>query len=248
MNIGIFYIGIGEKYFSLYKLFKETFDMYFLPNHNKHYFIISDNEYNYKLHDNETRIIVENEGWPKSTLKRFEYFKMFNTLNMDYLFYFNGNAMCQHEVNDEDILPNENDNWLCGCYLFFHHKQSPYDENPKSSCYMKVKNKNMSFRGGLLGGRRKEFIEMCDECIKMIKIDEKINYIPLWHDEAYFNKYVENKNIKKINDKIFSYVNYHIKKTNIKPKIFLRDKRIVFGEKFLIELKGNDYINKKLNN
>lgn len=236
MNIGILYIGIGEKYFSLYHDFKESFDKFFLPNHNKYYFIITDKEYNYVLHENETRIIVEDEGWPYSTLKRFEYFLKCDTEGMDYLFYFNGNAICQHQVNDEDIIPNEKDNWLCGCWASFLKIQQPYDENPKSACYLKTDIPS-SFRGGLLGGRINEFIKMCKSCVDMIEFDLSMNYIPKWHDEAYFNKYVYYLNIKKIKIDIFSYFNF---KKNY-PKIYLRNKEKIFGKEYLINHKGKDY-------
>ena len=239
MNIGILYIGIGEKYFSLYHNFKESFDKNFLPNHNKHYFIITDNEYGYELHEDETRIIIENEGWPFITLKRFEYFLKCDTEGMDYLFFINGNAICQHQVNDEDVIPLREDNWLCGLFMSYNIiSTNPFDKNPNSACYLN-KNDMECFRGGFLGGRRKEFLELCENCVEMIEQDLGINYIPKWNDEAYFNKYVYSLNIKKVRNNIMSYCNL----PHIKTKILFVDKKKIFGREFLMKLKGKYYYN-----
>ena len=239
MNIGILYIGVGKEYFSLYKDFKKSFDEYFLPNHNKHYFIITDNEYDYTLNNDETRIIIENEGWPYITLKRFEYFLKCNTEGMDYLFYFNGNAICKEKINDNDILPNENDKWLCGLFIPYNIlSTNPFDKNKDSACFLD-KNDRECFRGGMLGGRRKEFLEMCENCVEMITHDLNINYIPKWNDEAYFNKYVYYLNIKKIKENIASYCNLK----HIKTKILFVDKRKTLGRDFLKKIKGNLYYN-----
>lgn len=228
-NIGIFYIGIG-RYIELYEGFKKSFDKYFLLNCNKHYYIITD-DHTFKCGDDEELIFVKNDGWPASTLKRFEYFLKCDVSKMDYVFYFNGNSMAQCEVEESDIIPTEEENYLCGVYLYFHKIMSPYDRNPDSSCYMTIQS-NYAFRGGLLGGRTKEFMECCKACVEMIK--QNGNYIPKWHDEAYFNKYVENLNIKKIKEDVFSYINYG------HPKIFTRLKKKIFGNKFLRDLKGKE--------
>ena len=171
------------------KILKKTFDKYFLTRHNKKYFIITDNK-EFKCCDNEEKILIEDEGWRMTNLKRFEYFLKCDLSDMDYVFFFNGNSICRDEVFDNDIIPNEDEKYLCGTWLFFHNALNPYDNNKNSACYMSCK-LNYAFRGGLLGGRTQEFIKMCNSCIEMIKYDLSMNYIPKWNDEAYFNKYVE---------------------------------------------------------
>ncbi len=236
MNIGILYIGIGEKYFSLYHDFKESFDKNFLPNHNKHYFLICDNDYGYELHEDETRIIVEDEGWPYPILKRFEYFLKCDTEGMDYLFFINGNAICQHQVNDEDIIPRREHDWLCGCaQKFMMLRNFDYE----SMGYFK-KGLYPTFKGGLLGGRRKEFLEMCEECVKMIAEDFEKYGEPKYYDEVYFNTYALDKKVMKVLPNVFSYFNF---KNNL-PKIVTRSKEKLFGKEFLKNLKGKDYGNK----
>lgn len=233
MNIGIFFIGIGEKYFSLYKDFKESFDKNFLINHNKHYFLICDNEYDYELHDDESRIIVKNEEWPAPILKRYEYFLKCDTENMDYLFFINGNSICQHKVNDNDVIPLREHNWLCACSQQFRMLRNI---NINSYGYFKD-GLHPTFKGGFLGGRKKEFIEMCEDCVEMIKKDFEEYGFSKFYDEVYFNTYVLNKHIKKITPNIFSYFNFR----NNSPKIVTRDKGKLFGLEFLKKLKGKDY-------
>ena len=231
MNIGIFFIGIGEKYFSLYENFKKTFDKNFLSNHNKHYFLICDDEYDYELHEDESRIIVENEGWPYPILKRFEYFLKCNTEGMDYLFFINGNSICQHKVNDEDIIPLREDNWLCGCSQSFY-----MPEIIKNNSHYIKEGIPFKFKGGFIGGRKKEFLELCDDCVKMIEKDiEKYKEIK-YYDDVYFNTYVMDKKIKEITPEIFSYFNFR----NNKPKIVTLNKEKIFGKDFMRKLKNND--------
>ena len=51
-----------------------------------------------------------------------------------------------------------------------------------------------------------------------------MNYIPKWNDEAYFNKYVENLNIKN--------------EINFKSKILTRYKQNVFGKDYIMKRKS----------
>lgn len=241
MNIGILYIAT-DRYIELYEDFKKTFDKYFLTRHNKKYFIITDNK-EFKCCNNEEKILIEDEGWRMTNLKRFEYFLKCDLSDMDYVFFFNGNSICRDEVFDNDIIPNEDEKYLCGTWLFFHNALNPYDNNKNSACYMPCK-LNYAFRGGLLGGRTQEFIKMCNSCIEMIKYDLSMNYIPKWNDEAYFNKYVENLNIKKVEINIFSYFNFK----NFKSKILTRYKQNVFGKDYIMKRKSIKNYNSALLN
>lgn len=231
MNIGILFIGIGEKYFSLYHNFKKSFDKNFLTDHKKHYFIICDNEYGYDLHDDESRIIVKNEGWPYPIIKRFEYLLKCNTEDMDYLFIINGNSICQHKVNDNDVIPLREDDWLCASSQSFY-----MPENMRKKSHYIKEGIPFKFKGGFIGGRRKEFIELCEYCIEMLENDVKEYGKIKYYDDVYFNMYVKDKNIKCIKPEIFSYFNFR-KNT---PKIVTLNKERIFGKMFMRKLKGND--------
>lgn len=227
MNIGIFFIGV-DKYIELFENFKKSFNQYFLPQHNKTYFVITDSE-EFVCDEGDHKLLVEDEGWRKCNMHRYKYFLQCDTTGIDYLYFFNGNSICLETVNDEDIIPGEEHEYMCGLWHWFPTIMMPFDFNPKSSCHMPFKDMHYSFRGGMHGGRRAEFLEMCQICSDMIDANGK--YIPLWNDEAYFNKYAENRNIMKVTHHIYSYVEY------TKPKIRPLSKRKLWGADYVIERK-----------
>ena len=240
MNIGIFFIGV-DKYIELFENFKKSFNQYFLPNHSKKYFVITDSE-EFIPDEGDDKLLIEDEGWRKCNLHRYKYFLQCNTEGMDYLYFFNGNSICFETINDEDVIPSKEYDYMCGLWHYFHKSMLPYDTNPESVCYMETNERNYSFRGGMHGGRRDKFLEMCQICSDMI--DRNGDYIPTWNDEAYFNKYAEHRNVMKITHHIYSYVYY------FKSKIHTVSKHKLFGKDYIIKRKKLDdkyHINHMLN-
>ena len=222
MNIGIFFIGIG-RYVEMYDTFKESIERFFLPQHKKKYFIITDKE-DFECGENEEKVIVEDEGWVLININKFKYFLNFDFSDMDYVFFLNGNTICQREVFEKDVIPTEEENYLC-CLWHYSHNCLPFDTNKESSCYMIGERSINAYRGAFFGGRSNEFLELCQHCVEMV--EKNGNYYPKYVDEAYFNKHIENKKIKKIDNKIYSYIKACF------PKMYTRDKNKILGISYI---------------
>ena len=218
-NIGIIGIFIKE-YVIFFNNFINNIESKFLPNNKKHYFIITDNyEYIEELSKkNNINFTIFNEnyiGWPYETLYRFKYFNKINKKgafdNIDYLYFFNSNIRI---INKEyDLIP-DND-FIFVKHNSFHNCSFKELENLEKSeistaCEYKEDKEKKDYvycGGGFYGGETKAFIEMSKKLENNIDIDEKNNFIAIWHDETHLNYYINNiLNKKKCN--ILSHL-YH---------------------------------------
>lgn len=194
-KVAILYIGTG-RYTIFWDEFFRSCEKNFLRNYEKHYFFFTDSKDfrpGYKI----TIVPQENLGWPLITALRY---KILNKIkdelkNYDYVFFFNGNMEVIHEVTEEELLPSAGEGYIvaplhsCNKRITSNH-DFDYERNPLSASYIPFGEGKYYFHAGLLGGRTKEFLEMLDVCEKMMDEDLKNNFIPKFHDESVFNKYV----------------------------------------------------------
>lgn len=197
-KIGILYICTGP-YIVFWKEFFLSFEKYFLPSIEKHYFVFTDSNKVY-CSDTCNRIHIINTKpapWPLPTLMKFHLFLSVKNdlLKCDYLYQSNANIVCRKIVKEEDFLPNPDMNE----HLFFvihpgftkkKPKYSPYDRNSKSMAFVPYSNKNIYVFGAMNGGTSKAYLQMITELAENIDIDLKNNIIATWHDESHINKYV----------------------------------------------------------
>lgn len=206
MKIAILSINTG-KYNLFFNEFYESSKKYFLPSHDRHWFVFSDECK--QQNDDISYISIKNEEWPFCTLKRFHYFLQIEKelMKYDYVFFFNANTVFMRPVEDWIVNLNENQTmiafkhiWLYGKHkkcvkrmLNFmsepnHESQAFIEKRPYTYCYACA-----------MGGKSEAFIEMSKAIKHMTEIDLSNRILPLWHDESYFNKYIaENPGIFKI--------------------------------------------------
>lgn len=196
-NVAILYIATG-RYIVFWKNFYEACEKYFLPKHNKTYFIFTDNSgFIYENNENVVKVQQENLGWPNNTLMRFEMFlKIKEKLQTyDYLYFLNGTMLPVREINSE-IFPTEKQGLMVTLHPGFYkvkREQYTYDENPKSlACIPKNKGKYY-FMGGFNGGTSKAFLAMCEELNQNTHKDLDQGVIALWHDESHLNHFMLDK-------------------------------------------------------
>jgi hypothetical protein len=196
MNIGVLIICTG-KYNIFFEKLYESSEKYFLKNHNKTYYVFTDNEIIEK--NNIVKIHQNNLGWPDNTLKRFEMFSRVSEIlhKEDYLYFLNANMLFLDYV-DEEVIPSENQGFLMGVnHPGFFNKpvQSFTYERRKESVFFIAPNEGLYYYQGCFnGGRSDKFLEMSKELEKMINLDLKNNIVPIWHDESALNWYYLKKN------------------------------------------------------
>ena len=96
----------------------------------------------------------------------------------------------------EDIIPNDTQKIIATLHpsFFKTDTQYPYCSDKNSLAYLVQTKNSQYYQSGLIGGKTKDFLEMARIISEWTSIDLKKNYIPIWHDESYFNKYVSDKN------------------------------------------------------
>ena len=198
-KIAILYIATG-RYIVFWKDFYKSAQKYLLKNYEKEYFVFTDNtDFPFKNEPNVHYINQPNLGWPDNTLMRFDMFlrQKDNLQNFDYIYFFNANMEFKSEVGEE-FLPDES-----GLVMGLHsglYKNKPdeftYDRNPESTAYIPYGEGKYYVQGCLNGGRRDEYLKLCQTCSDNVHTDKKKNIIALWHDESHLNKYVLDKPFK----------------------------------------------------
>lgn len=134
---------------------------------------------------------VDHNPWPLVTLLRYQYFCQYATglVDYDYIYYIDADMEAVAPIGNE-ILGN-----LVAC----EHpglwgrpgKAQPYERNQHSAAFIDPQlYYNNYYFGALQGGKRENFLKMCDTLRQWINEDLSKNFIPVWHDESMMNKYM----------------------------------------------------------
>lgn len=241
MKIAILYIGTGH-YTVFWDEFFNSCEKNFIKDAEKHYFFFTDSK-DFQSEDKVTIVPQENLGWPLITCLRY---KILNKIkeqlkDYDYAFFFNGNMEFVREITKEEFLPTEEDGYIVaplhsGNKRMKSNYEFEYERNPKSTSYIPYGEGKQYFHAGILGGRVQEFLELLNTCERMMDEDLKHNFIPKFHDESIFNKYILNRNYKVLN-------NYYIHPVHGKPFVKLNPKvKIIQRDKAKFKYGGHAYL------
>jgi hypothetical protein len=230
MTIGILYICTG-KYKIFWKDFYLSCEENFISEAEKHYFVFTDSPEIEFEQDNKNihRIYQENLGWPNNTLKRYEIFlkSKEKISGLDYLFYLNANLLFIKKITAEEFLPQKQEK-LVGClhpgYYNKPVKKFNYENNPLSAAFINKEEGKFYFAGGINGGETKDFLETIKILNQNIKKDEQNKITAKWHDESYWNQFLNNR---LASTKILSPAYLYPEGTNLlfQAKVLIRDKR-----------------------
>ncbi len=69
-----------------------------------------------------------------------------------------------------------------------HAKPGTFERNPASAAYVPPTHTEPYFAGGLWGGEREAFLDVCNRACKIIETDLRAGRIPIWHDESVMNR------------------------------------------------------------
>lgn len=205
-KVGILYICTG-KYVQFLEDFITTSNEYLLPLSNKKYFIFTDAEFQ-ESGDGSINIIPQpklgydiNTDTSYDSLMRYHIFLKHKDLfeDLDYLVFFNANTKFIKHVEEQYFLPNEINDGLVSVHHSGHYimenRWDGYDENKLSISFIPINERTKKYcQGALIGGKTKEFLDMCEIISKNIDKDLSNNIHPKSWDEPYMNRYLFNKN------------------------------------------------------
>jgi hypothetical protein len=197
MKIAILYICTG-KYSIFWEGFFKSAEKYFLPNHQKNYFVFTDQTIS-PICSNVHIIEQEKLGWPFDTLLRFHmFYDCINELKkFDYMFFFNANMRCVNLIQD-DILPKK-EGLMAALHPGFYNKSRAlftYETNPMSLAYIPPEKGEHYFMGSFNGGKSSSFIKLINVLSEKIERDLENGIIAIWFDESHLNHYLLDKPVK----------------------------------------------------
>lgn len=242
-KIAILYIATGQ-YFYFWKDFYESAKKYFLPKHDRHFFLWTDATME-NVPQDVTLTFLKWRTWPYSTLHRYEIFlqKEKELLNFDYCYFFNANMVCLKEV-DEDVFPidvpfvaaeNLNQPFMSSKNRLHSLKTKYWTNNPRSAAFVPFKvweeHPDWSWlMGGFNGGKAIDWMHMSKILTKWIYQD-KINHIKVkWNDEAYMNKYMMKAGVKRLSP--IPYLSVWWRDITDEVKLRLLRKQDILGDDF----------------
>jgi len=237
MRIAILYIATG-RYSIFWKDFFQSSEKYFIPAAEKHYYVFTDAENLYGIHEERVHPISHHKlGWPEDTLMRFDIFLKVKDelIKADYIFFFNANMKFVQPVSAEEFMPGEESDGLLvvqhpGQYTFTPDKYT-YDRNERSLAYVAPGMEGKYYvMGGLNGGRSDQYIALINAMDRNIKEDLAHQVIAIWHDESHLNKYILDKHPRLLTP---SYGYPEGRKLPYIPKIIIQDKRKYGGHNYL---------------
>lgn len=185
MRVGLLTIATGEPYYRFIVPLFESAMKYFLPKHDKTFFLFTD--CNTEFGGNVVKIKTRPKGYPNETLMRYHTFlgSEDKFKDMDYLFYCDIDMLFCGEVGDEilgDLVGTLHPGYI--------GKRGTYEINPKSTAFMNKDQGHHYFCGGFNGGKTKNYLDMAKKIRDNTDADWRNGIIAVWHDESHINKYM----------------------------------------------------------
>ena len=236
--IGILYICTG-KYDLFWKDFYLSAEKFFVPSHEKTYFVFTDAEEIYAEDNPHVKKIYQKPlSWPYSTLMRYEMFSNIRSQleECEYIFFFNANIIFLDQIDDYILPDDDYDGLVAVIHPFFWDKPMvygfSYERDKRSTAAIEWGDGKFYVLGGINGGKKDAYLQLIDTIKKNIEIDLKNDIIALWHDESHFNRYILDKNPLILNPSFGYPEEYNLPFT---PIISIIDKSTYGGQDFLRE-------------
>ncbi|MBQ8251065.1 MAG: hypothetical protein IJY92_04040 [Alphaproteobacteria bacterium] len=192
-KVAILYISTG-KYIRFWDNFYQAMEKYFLPNHEKTYFLFTDHDF-LEVEDNVVKIHQDQLPWPYITFKRFHFFDAVKDQlkKFDYIYFLNG-TMLPVDFVTEEIFPTDEQEIMVTLHPGYWRQNKfylPYDRNPKSKAGISEYEGKYYVMGGFNGGTSKGFLKLISTLKRWSDTDMERKVMPKWHDESMLNRYVE---------------------------------------------------------
>lgn len=226
MKIAMLNISIGD-YICFWSDFYISCEKNFLVDCEKDYYVFTDSEKIEYGENENVHIIYQNDmGWPFNTMKRFSMFNRINDrlLKYEYIFFANANAIFVTPLYSK-LIKNQKE-IICVEHPGYHlcsNEKKPFERRKESNAYVNLKDGKYYVQGAFYGGKTKAFLKMTNELNSKTEDDLKNNFVAIWHDESFLNRYVANNNdiIQILGWQYLKYEEYYMP---YEPIIVLRDK------------------------
>lgn len=185
-KVGLLIMATGKYTCFLEKLCRSA-DRFFLPGHERTYFIFTDGQV--PQSDAVVRIEQKRLGWPYDTMMRFKVYHSAaaHFADFDYLFACDADMLFIDTVGDE-ILGDRVATRHPG-FSLPKHRHDDYERREISRACVAPGQGQYYFAGGFYGGTKDEFLKMALHCSTNIALDLEQGVIALWHDESHLNRY-----------------------------------------------------------
>lgn len=212
-KIAILYICTG-KYTVFWERFYTSFERYFLPMTEKHYYVFGDDQVLYQENENPRihKQRIEHLPWPLPTLLRFWFFSSIREelLGYDYICLMNSNVVCQDFVYEADYLPRAEmgENLMFTQHPGYENQNPvyfPYERRKQCLAYIPYHKGTRYVFGAMNGGTAKAYMDMIEELNKAAVNDLKNGLIAKCHDESYINAYVEKRSDYRVLSTLYCY-------------------------------------------
>jgi hypothetical protein len=197
MKCALIFIGTN-RYAGFFEGYKSSIDLNFLPDHEKTYFVFTDQPAHPLFKHNDVVVTkIEHESWPYVTLHRFKYMMMVKDklAEYDYVFFVDADLWACQQITDAHLLDHEKP--LIGVqHPGFFGKIGTFETNTKSRANIFDGHYNLlHYRQGCFwGGKSFELLKLVEELEKRIDLDLQDDVVAIWHDESHLNKYMLENN------------------------------------------------------
>jgi hypothetical protein len=139
---------------------------------------------------NPIGVHITHVPFPLISLLRYHYYSGCQSLeDYDYIYHIDCDMIMKDSIGEE-ILGHR----VCvshpGMISFQNNLNFPYDRNLDANSGVKIGDGEHYYQNCFQGGEGKQFLDMCKTLRNMCEEDLRKNYIALWHDESYMNKYM----------------------------------------------------------
>lgn len=230
LKIAILYICTGE-YYKFWPDFYSSCEKHFCKDEQKHYFVFTDSK---KFEENNTLSIIhqDNLGWPFNTLYRYRMFLRIKEqlADFEYMVFFNANCQFMIDIRFEEFFGVDKKLVACLHPGFYNKAEQDFTYERRKESMAYVEKGKYYFAGGICGGYKDDFLKMSFQLLHNIDKDLDNGLLALWHDESYWNAYLNNE-YEHIQDGLNILNSGYLYPENwsipFAQKIFLRDKNSV---------------------
>ncbi len=190
-SVGLLIVATG-KYVKFVEPLIKSAEQYFLPGHERTFFVFTDHQYEVPKSPHIVTIYQKRLGWPYDTMMRCKMYLDHTELyaGIDYLYAIDADTLVTDIVGDEILSDLVATRHPC----FEGGKRGNYEWNPQSVAYVAPHEGTNYFAGGFYGGKTENFIAMNQTMYEHILIDLDNGIMPRFHDESHLNRYfIDNK-------------------------------------------------------
>ncbi len=176
-----------------------SFEKFFLPKLEKHYFVFTDEIKRYRTSKHVYPFDVHSLPEPLNEVLKIHHFLSKEDLynGYDYMAMVDTKYFVSQKINDKDLLPrsilNERFSFLID-HRFdnLHIEEYPYERNHESKAFVNYNRGKYYISDSLVVGEASAFLDMCHELDDNILADLNNNYICKDVIQTHLNKYIVN--------------------------------------------------------